>query len=233
MELDNIKIIQKIRKRSLQYFIIFLTLSALISIISILFGNFGDFEIKILVTTTVIAFFSIACMGCALYAEKNRQPIPAALGAGIGLVAAVLIIIGAWAETRSDEYWKTTFVFSVFGIAAAHYFLLASVKLKKGHHWVTTTALIGILCNALSISLAVIYEVDEEFILKTIAVFSILSALVTLIIPILYRIGKKAEETGQEEAADKLILFQESEHIYKNNKGERFKVEQIMEGNSE
>jgi len=226
MESNSIELIQKIRKRSLQSFVLFLALSALIAIATILIGNLREFEIKVLISTTVIAIFSIASMGCALYAEKSKQPIPAAVGAGISLVAAILIIIGVWAEMKSDEYWKTAFVFSVFGIGSAHYFLLASVELAKSHTWVTSAALVVILSNALSIALAIVFEVDEDFMFKTIAVLSILSALVTCVIPILYRIGKKAI-TPDEEEESKLILTKESEYIYISSKGDRFKVEKI------
>ena len=49
MDLINMEIIQNIRKRSLQSFILFLILTALIAIATILIGNLREFGIKVLI----------------------------------------------------------------------------------------------------------------------------------------------------------------------------------------
>ena len=61
-----------LRKTFLITMIISLSISALIGIIIFLFGDFGDSEVKILLTTLSIGGFSLTGLCCSvLYEKKN------------------------------------------------------------------------------------------------------------------------------------------------------------------
>ena len=62
---------ERIRRVSLYLFIAFLSLSAVITIISVLSGAFGSLEVKFLVTTSVVALASICALACSAYANPR------------------------------------------------------------------------------------------------------------------------------------------------------------------
>ena len=62
----------EIRKLALKIFIGFLGLTAVIAIISVLAGQFGELQWKILGTTFTISAASICSMSCAAFIEKKK-----------------------------------------------------------------------------------------------------------------------------------------------------------------
>ncbi len=52
-----------------------LILSALIGIYAFLFGDFGETEVKILLTTLTISYFSVTSLACAAAFEKKNLPL--------------------------------------------------------------------------------------------------------------------------------------------------------------
>ena len=69
-----------VRKACLYSFIAFLAFSALLAIFCVLLGKFGDFEGKVLITTSVIAAASIcAFLCCSAHSSRFqiRCPEPA------------------------------------------------------------------------------------------------------------------------------------------------------------
>jgi hypothetical protein len=212
-----------LRRRALASFIVFLSLSALIAIITVLAGSWSWFELRVLITTSLIAAASICCMVCALYAEKTDRRAGAAAGAALNITGAALLIFGAWVDPHSDTFWKAAIAIGVFGVAAAHYFLLGFMGLRPGHRWIQHTALAVIAANAAMIVLAVITDSNEHLVFKIIAVLSILAALATLAIPVLARIDRPPAGAP----LDRLVLIRVADGVYRTDDNRFFRLEAV------
>ena len=64
-----------IKKLFLYLLIASVAVSSLVGIFVILFGNFGEFEVKVLLTTLTIMVTSILRLACGALLESNRRPL--------------------------------------------------------------------------------------------------------------------------------------------------------------
>jgi hypothetical protein len=152
---------RELKRLSLMAFIGFLILTALIAIVSVLTGKFGELQWKILATTLTISAASI-----------------------------VLLIAGMWPEFNIDEYWKTTASCGVLALAFAHAFLLALPDLDPRHKWVQILSPIFIGILTVQIIAAFWGEIENEWYYRFLALVAIVVGLQTLVIPILMKLRK-------------------------------------------
>ena len=145
----------ELRRASLKIFLGFLGLTAIIAILCVVAGDFGELSFKVLITTFTISAASISSMSCAAFIEKRRRTQLGLAGIFLSVAAAILLISGLWLESNSDVYWKTTTTFTVLAVALAQAFLLALPELDLRQTWIqpVTSVSIGIL--ALQIIVAV------------------------------------------------------------------------------
>jgi hypothetical protein len=211
-----------VRKLSLQVFIGFLALTAAIAIVSVLSGSFGDFQIKVLVTTFSISAAAICSMACAAFVERRRGRLLGLSGIAASVGGALLVIIGVWAEVDGDEYWKTTVTVTVVAVGLAHAFLLALPHLAASHRWVQAAAAVAIGVLSLMIVLAVWGEIEEEDYYRFLAAVSIVVVLLTLTIPILMKLGRF--QMGGAGLPETLELTRVEGDTYAAADGRRFEV---------
>jgi hypothetical protein len=214
-----------IRKLFLWIFLGFLVLTALVGIISVLSGEFGKIQVKILGTCLTISAASICSMACAAFMEKRRRRWLGLSGILLSIITAALVIIGIWPEIESDEYWKTTGTLAVFAVAFAHGFLLLLPTLDDHHKWiqVVTSVSIGIL--ALQLAIAIWGEIDSETYFRFVGVTAILVVLETLVIPILIKFRQ-----GDGNEIKQLVLQCVREDVYEDASGKRYQVSRIDPG---
>src|SRR6476619_1698791 len=98
----------KMRSVLLKVFIGFLSLTALIAIVSVLGGEFGNTQLKVLITTCSISAASICAMACAALVERKNAKVLGGTGIFIASVAALMVIVGAWSEIAEEGYWRIT-----------------------------------------------------------------------------------------------------------------------------
>lgn len=218
--------ITEIKKFSLKLFIGFLVLTALIAIVSVLTGTFGEVQWQILGTTFTISAASICSMVCAAFMEKKKQVPVAVVGIVLCVTTAVLVIAGIWPEivSKSEEYWKATATCGVLALAFSLTFLLTLPTLDDRQKWIQLASSITIGILALLIIAAFWFQSQkwEELYLRVLAVVAILVGLETLIIPILMKLRK-----GPGLATVKLILEKIEGELYKDMNGTRYHVEEI------
>jgi hypothetical protein len=215
---------KEMRRFSLIVFIGFLILTAVIAIISVLSGTFGEVQWKILGTTFTISGASICSMACAAFMEKKKRVPVGTAGIVLCVIAAVLVIAGMWPEIDSDEYWKATSTCGVLALAFAHTFLLALPNLDDRQKWVQTVTFISIAILAILI-IAGIWIQDErweELYFRVLAVVAILVGLETLVIPILMKLRK-----GQAASSEKLILEKIDGDLYTDSAGKKYRLMEI------
>ncbi len=215
-----------VRKACLYSFIAFLAFSALLAIFCVLLGKFGDFEGKVLITTSVIAAASICALCCSAHSSRFQIRAPGTGGMLLAAASAVMIISGVWGQFRSPSYWKTTAVISVFAVATAYCLALLLVRLPATQRWLPVLTGINIYVLATVIASMVVWEKGDAGMFKLAAVLAILAALETLVIPILSRVAKPMVRKT-------LVLTQRDDGTYADKSGRVYQVTEMSNEHAE
>ena len=214
-----------LRRLSLKTFIAFLILTALIAIVSVLVGEMGKLQFKILATTFTISVAGVLSMIAAAFIESRGRTVLGLVGLAAAGVAAVLFLVGVWAEMEDSEFWKTTGTAAVITFAFSQSFLLSLPRLDERQNWVqpVTVGTIGLL--AAQIIGAIWGETDSELYVRLLTVVAILVGLETIVIPILMKLRK-----GGEPAKRVLVLERIDAETFRDSNGERYRVEKLDPG---
>lgn len=210
------------KKSFLGGFIGFLSFTALVAIIAVIGGEFGEIQVKILISTFSISAASILSMACAAFMEKGKLRELGIVGIVSAGTAALAMIWGVWTETGGEIYWKGTVSLIVFSAALAHALLLLLPKFEKSLQWIQIVACSSIGILALMIMAAVWGEIEDESYYRILAVASIIVVLFTLVIPILMRMKK-----GTKEVAPRLILYRKEDGTYFDDEDVTYQVKII------
>jgi hypothetical protein len=212
-----------VRKACLYSFIAFLALSAVLAIFCVVLGKFGDFEGKVLVTTSVIAGASICALCCSAYSGRVQNHAVGGGGILLAAASAVLIISGVWGQFHAPAYWKTTAIVAVFAVATAHCLTLLLVRLPDSHRWLRALTTINIYLLATVVAVMIVWQTGDGSVFKLAAVLAIVAALETLVIPILSRVARPA-------AARTLVLTQRDDGTYTDKSGRIYLVTEPPKG---
>ena len=215
------------KKRFLHAFVGFLGLTAFIAIVSVLSGEFGELQMKILVTSFTISAASICSMSCAAFIEKQKQSGLGFSGILLSVAAAVLLIFSIWLEFESAWYFKTTFTVAVCAVSFAHAFLLVLPDLENKHTWIQKAATISIAVLGGQIIVALWAEIDHEAYIRALAVVAIIVALETLLVPLFMKLKTNKKSTGAT-----LILepIAPESGRYRDSTGLEYRVEKLEPG---
>jgi hypothetical protein len=215
------------KRRFLHAFVGFLGLTAFIAIISVLNGEFGELQMKILVTSFTISAASICSMSCAAFIEKQKQQGLGFSGILLSVVAAVLLIFLIWLEFENEWYFKTTFTVTVCAASFAHAFLLALPDLENKHTWIQKAATASIAVLGSQIIVALWVEIDHEAYIRALAVVAIIVVLETLLVPLLMKLKTNNKSTGTN-----LILepIGPEPGRYRDQTGLEYRVEKLEPG---
>lgn len=169
-----------------------IAIGAVLAIAIILAGNWDWTATRILLTAGTVAGASMVGMACGAAMSRYRTVWVPALGTGLGLLAAVLIVIGMWAELASGDYWRATASVSIFAVASAHVALLSIARLVPAHGWVQIIAGGASLMFA-GILVAIVYSTSVgSGTFQLLAVIGIVAAAFTLIVPIVHFLDRRA-----------------------------------------
>lgn len=219
----------RLKRGSLYCFVVFLVISALIAIVAVLSGNYDIFELKILLTTSIIAAASICGLCCSAHAQRSGLVWPGAIGAALACVAAVLFIYGAWLEVRSEDFWRVTMILGIYAVATAHTLALLGLRLRPVHDWLRPVAAITIFALATVISAVVwsLFWADwiADGVWNLIMVLAIVVVLETLVIPVLTRLAGSTAEPVPE----KLVLARRGAGLYADAAGQLYKVQPVTQ----
>lgn len=189
-----------IKKLFLYLTITSVALSALIGIIVILFGNFGELETKVLLTTLTVTVVSILGLACGAYYESGRGRFLPLAGIGFALITCILWLIFIWykVEAPNELFMKVTMSATLLAAACAHLSLLSLARLENRFRWVKVAASLLVWVTTALIVFLIWAEPDayEDLIGRTLGVLGILIASVTILTPVLHRLS------GSDAAAD-------------------------------
>ena len=178
-------------KRPLLYaLIVSVMFGAALGIIVVLRNQWGWFEIRVILTTVIIAAASILGLACDLSKVPVGKNVLPNLGLALTGVSAVMLLIGMWAEVEEVWFWKTAIASSIFAVATIHVCLLSIAKLVSRFRWVFFVASQAVFGFATLLAVIILAELESEGLWRFVAVASIVVAALTLVIPILHRIGR-------------------------------------------
>jgi hypothetical protein len=201
-----------------------LVASAVLAIASLWIGDFGELQIKILGTTSTIAFASFAALTCAAF--RHRHPHSPAASGGIALVAVtgLLVIAGIWGEIDQWEFWRIVLTAGFPATALAYALPLQLLRVPPNAQWLhrTTAATVGIL--AILGLVAIWGEIEEEHFYRMIGAISVLTVLQTLVLPILAFVARQHDTASPSETGRTLHLAADGKGWWVDEHGRRYRV---------
>jgi len=184
------------KKVALWFLIVSVALSAALGILAILTGNFGDFEMRIILTTLTISAASIGALAAgALLEGRGHKELPL-LGIALSVVAALLIITGIWFEPHSEHYWKFTASTGVLAAATTHACLLSLAKLAPRFAWARLVTMTAVYTLAVLIVMTIYFEPTGDLGFRLIGTVSIIVAALTIMTPIFHRLSRDDFSSG-------------------------------------
>jgi hypothetical protein len=180
-------------KRAFLYLLIVsVALSALIGIAVLIFGNFGEFETKVLLTTLTVTVTSILGLACGAYLETGKGRIIPLAGIVVASISCVMWIYLVWHGTvHEDFYAQILMSLTLFSATCAHICLLSLANLDKRFIW-SRYAFIAADSVLTAYLLFLIWNdkwIDNDITPRVIGVLSIIVAALTLITPIFHKLS--------------------------------------------
>ena len=182
------------KRRLLVAALVSLTATAALAIATLLFGDFGETEGRILATTFSISLLSVVTLpGALLLEDRVARPLAvASLGAAVAAFVVALALI--WGADDSETLWR------VFGTATAITVALAQVaamtRRRRGDDdstvalvFVAATATIAIVA-AMAV-FAIWNEPDSEWYYRILAALAVLDVFLVLVQSLLRRLGRE------------------------------------------
>lgn len=185
---------QRLTKIFLRLFIASIVAAAVMGIVAIgIPSRNWEFELKIFLTTAIIAGASICGLACGGCLTRGHRILPC-IGLVLTAVSAALLMVGIWAEVGSEWYWKATLVVSLYAVACAHLSMLFLANLAPGYRWAYIVAYQLILGLATLLSATFVFELfdDGEGIWRLTGVLAILVAAITLLVPVFHYMSREA-----------------------------------------
>lgn len=205
----------------LRGFVGFLILTALLAVVAVLSGNFGDVQGRVLASSFSVSVASICAMSGAVFIDSRGPRWLGVLGITVALIGLVLVNVGLWLEPGAWKFWEIAFVFVAVSFGLAHGFLLQLPNLNAAHRWVQTLSALSIAVLVLLISGALIWGWFGDLFWRGTGVVAIAVVLCSALIPILMRLGASST------ARVKLVLELLEGGVYQTANGKRFEVREI------
>lgn len=180
--------------------------SALIGIGVVLFGDFGEIEVRVLMTTLTVTVTSIFGLACGAYLESGRgsQAVPLA-GIAMSVAAALMCFLIIWnILDDSEPFIKAFITAAILAAACSHYSLLSLARLDRRFAWTRVAAAVCIvlLCAVLLYIIWLEPYGDSDLVYRILGVLGILLASITVVTPVLHKLSSPADGV---EALDKEI----------------------------
>src|SRR5688572_9094049 len=212
-----------LRRTFLWLFLGFLCLTALVAISAVLGDNFGELELRIVASSSTVSGASICALACAAFRERERGRPLGTIGIVLACVAAAMLMLLIWSDGRNRTQGRLTAVIAIYAIATAHAQLLWLPRLAERHRWAQQAAVGAIGLLSLLLTLLIFEGADSEGMLRAAIVVGIVVALLTLAVPILWKIGAPGSETRADDA--RLVLHRSPDGGWVDAEGARYDVQ--------
>lgn len=180
-------------------------ISALIGIGVILFGDFGEIEIRVLMTTLTITVTSIFGLACGAYLESGRGKFLPLAGIVFSILSTLMCFFIIWNVLDDSELFIKSFLTAaLLAAACSHLSLLSLARLDRRFSWtrITAVAVVGLLVAILLYILWFEPQGDSDLIYRVLGVLGVLLASITVVTPVLHKLSSSGATV---EALDKEI----------------------------
>lgn len=191
-----------VRRVAIVFIIVSLSIAALFGIVTLLTGEFGEVQSKILLTTLLMAGFSITAL-CHLAVVGRALRVVGYVGIAVSALAFVTGAVLIWRDWSNwSDVWEVTLkTFAVLAIAAAS-IAQANLLLLLGERrspviriglWVTVglIALVALLIVLPIVTDGEIPGDEGDLYWRVFGVFAILDVLGTIVLPVLGRVTRE------------------------------------------
>jgi hypothetical protein len=190
-------LLKEIRRTAVLFIIVSLSLTALVGIVTLLTATFGEVQGKIILTTLLVAGFSITAL-CHLAVVGRALRVVGFVGIGVSVLALATGAILIWSSwDNSTEVWgnvlKAFFVFGILAVSLAHANLLLLLEDRRSlairYGLIATVVMIAALAALIIIPIVTDGRIpgDNDGYWRALGVIAILDALGTIVLPVLSR----------------------------------------------
>ncbi|MGS2760898.1 hypothetical protein [Sinomicrobium sp. M5D2P9] len=183
------------KKLFLKLLIVALCISAAIGIFVFLAGDYGDTEIKTLLTTLSLVGYSLSALCCSTIYERDSLKNFSLIGMVVSGIGFLVTITAIWEFIDTENIYKTVIIFMILATAFGHISLLLLIKPKNNTiRYLLLATVIFICIVGIMLINATVTEFDNgEFYFRLLGVFTILDVLGTIATPIANKITDKKE----------------------------------------
>ena len=172
--------------------IVSLSASALVAVWAVLVGDFGELEIRILLTTLAFGLFSLTGLGAAVRFDRRRFVAVGVGGVAASALSLVMSLVGIWGE----EVWDNETFLRQLGTAivlAVTFGYVSLMLLVRPRHAGVSVVLAATVGLAVLIAAILIWMIWGDFepasgMFRLLGALGILATLGTLVTPILNRV---------------------------------------------
>lgn len=180
-----------LKKFFLRTLIAALCVSALIGIVVFLIGDFGETELRLLLTTLATGGFSLTGLCCATIQDREDLRSYSLLGVAASALGFLVTLCVIWEIIDAEKIWKLMAVLIIVAVALAHVSLLLLIKPKKQivkNILLATICCVAILAVMLIVSTLIDFDLPE-FYFRLLGVVAILDVLGTIATPVVNRMA--------------------------------------------
>ena len=168
-----------------------LIISALIGIVIILKGDFGDTDGKLLVTTVGLALFTVLSTPSTMQLGRSGYYALSIFGIGASVIAFFLVVAAIWSDGAFEDglLTKLMVTFGITAFASNHAALLLLATATRLVIRVTLVVTIILLVIIAATLIASLWREDlPQGLARLLTVFAILDVLGSLAIPMLSKL---------------------------------------------
>jgi hypothetical protein len=166
-------------------------------------------------------------MSCAAFRARERGRGLGTLGIALAVVATCAMLVAVWGEFRHDDVpVKVAFVSWILAAGTAHAELMWLPVLAPRFRWVQRTVTGSILLLQAMLTVLVIGDARDEDLILLCTVVSILVALQSLAVPVLWKLSRGADAAP----VGRLLLRQTATGSWVDEAGNRYAVRQLGPG---
>ncbi len=180
-----------VRRVAVICIIVSLSVTALVGIATLLGGDFGDVQGRIMMTTLVIGAFSVLALADLAVAGRRFEwcGYIGILAAAVGLVMGLYLV---WTDAETDAvFWKTLGIAVVLAASLAHANLLLLLgerrrSVVRTSLWITV-GLIAVLAGMIIAQIVTDGDIGNDTYMRILGTVAILDVLGTIVVPVVSR----------------------------------------------
>ncbi|MER3388946.1 MAG: hypothetical protein RJQ01_02830 [Microcella sp.] len=183
------------RKGAIYGIIISFSGAALVGIIALLGGDFGETQGKILLTTVLFGAFSITALCHLAIADRAMRLVGMSglLASGVALVTGLVLIWRDWADSDLEVWFRVFAAGGILAVSFAHANLLLLLvgRRRAAIRWGLAATLVAIAVVAVMLILPIVTdggipgEDAADVYWRVFGVIAILDVLGTVVVPVL------------------------------------------------